>query len=1006
MDSYDSQSRLANIVKSLRSQKNKYLLLKGSSIIAVLFLLTLGLLTILSLFSSSTYYNALLKIVAITIFFIAVAKFIVLPIYKMASAKIFFGDLDALSPGLGEDTLNAVELTKSLKESQDFGTSDDLAISHISETTNRLESYDLTSLYPLSKLRNYAFVILGGAIFALLSVFLTPGNFPSYLFSLNFLPSTNSPNLELANIELKLKYPAYTKLEPKTIQGGSGDITAIKGTEVKFEASPLNSFKEGSLLVKNRVSVPVRKEGRKIKAEFTILSEGTYTIAETSKNIVSKSFNILIDTDKEPTVQISSPSGETIELGAEDRIEIFYEAEDDFNISKLALSLESERTQSENPISFKDSGSKIANGKFVWGPSGFKSKDSETIKLRVLAYDNDTISGPKFGASNSITIKLKDARSKHKEFLNYAEQLMEELIDILGDELNLSHQWKNQNEGSSTKIIDANEIRNEQKKLTQKIEHAISTLDITLSTMAEDEFSDYTFFVGLTNMNLRINELLDHRKYLIESFAKIDMVKLQNLTNREIREFEDDILLLDSILKGDKLIDSLRSSNDLINQYSELSELLNHLKQGNNSDIASQIEQKLNQIKQLMSELAKKVNSISGDIQEGFLNQDAFEAMNMQKQLDQISKLAKDGKVEEALEMLASMSESLQNMMASLENGMQSFGSSMMAKEMSQLNELVSRIENIEKEESLLKDKTGELKKSLLDNPNSKSQNLRDFVDKRMKKTSDLIDNLKEARSKISNNSPSGSNPDGAYLIEKMIEKTQQLSNWIKAMDFNEAQKNAKSIHESTQGLSEMSKLDYGNLGKASEEIGSASKLAQEIRDNLERLGTQKNSEGQFADMAGKQDEIQEETGQLTDELSELGSGFFVSPKLGEKLGQAEDYMGNASKDLRGNQISKAISNQKEAIKALQDAKEQAQDMLQQMRMSAKGNGSPAPMMLGQMQSGQSPQGTDNRYVEIPKVDESQFGREYKQKILEAMKGGSPEGYKELNKKYYDRIIK
>ena len=74
--------------------------------------------------------------------------------------------------------------------------------------------------------------------------------------------------------------------------------------------------------------------------------------------------------------------------------------------------------------------------------------------------------------------------------------------------------------------------------------------------------------------------------------------------------------------------------------------------------------------------------------------------------------------------------------------------------------------------------------------------------------------------------------------------------------------------------------------------------------------------------------------------------------------------------------------------------------------MSAKGNGSSAPMMLGQRQSGQSPQGTDKRYVEIPQIDESQVGKEYKQRILEAMKGGSPKGYIELNKKYYDRIIK
>ncbi|MCH8013667.1 MAG: DUF4175 family protein, partial [Candidatus Dadabacteria bacterium] len=404
-------------------------------------------------------------------------------------------------------------------------------------------------------------------------------------------------------------------------------------------------------------------------------------------------------------------------------------------------------------------------------------------------------------------------------------------------------------------------------------------------------------------------------------------------------------------------------------------------------------------------QLAKKIQGLDGDIQEGFLNQDAFEATNLQTQLNQISKLAREGDIDQALEMLSSLTQSLQNMMASLENGMQSFGSSMMAKEISKLNELISRIEDIEKEETSLKDKTGELKKDLLENPNSPRDNLREFIENEKIKVQELINNLKQARTKIANESPGEANPEGAYLVEKMIEKSEQLNNWLKDMNYIEASKNAKSIEESTKGLNEMSSLNIGNLAKASQEIGRAKHLAQEIRKDLERFNIKGNSENQFGKMAGRQDEIQGQTGDLSSDIGERGDGLFFSPKIGDKLGEAENFMGNASKDLRGQRVSKAISNQDEALKALQEAKEQAQDMLQQMRLSARGNGSPVPMMLGQ-QYGQGMQGTDNRYVEIPAVDESQIGKEFKQRILEAMKGGSPEGYIELNKKYYDRIIK
>lgn len=1009
MDSYDPRSRLANITRSLKKQTYGYLLLKGSVILAIFFLLSIGLASFLSLVSVNPYFLATLKILIALFLLFLIAKLLLIPLHKHAGTNSVLAKLDDISPGLKEDTLNAIELSQDLDKFRVIGTSENLAYGHISNTTSRLESFDLSSVYPLKEYKKYLVPLFSSVIFAVLAIYFASGTFSSYFFSANLVPGKAGDYLQLADIETTLNYPEYTKLEPKVLKG-SFEVRAVKGTEVQFQARPLNGFNRGELIINNGIAVPVELDNGKIKSEFSVLDDGTFLIKETSKGLSSQAFNVIAEADNKPEVKIYSPSGDSLELGSEEKIDIFYEAEDDFEISKMTLNWENQRNHSETPIKTDENFSVEIKGKLIWGPAGVNPEDGDTIKLRVIAYDNDTITGPKAGISNPITIKLKDARSKHRETLNYAEQFMEELLDILGDGINLYSEGEKiisaDNRESAMKVNDPQEFYNKQKRLTQKIDHAVSTLDLTLSSMAEDEYSDYTFFVGLTNMEYRINDLLDERKYLIESHKDVDVAKLNGLMNREIPEFENDILLLDSILKGDKLIDSLRASNELLNEYSDLSDLLNQLKEGDNEEIAKQIQDKLNQIKDLMSKLAKQMDGLGGELQEGYLNQDAFEALNMQKQLDQISQLAKEGKLEEALNLLASMSQSLQNMMASLENGMQSFGSSMMAKEMSKLNELISRIENIESRESSLKEKTEGLKKSLLKNPDLPGQNLRDFIEKEIEKTNELTKNLKDARTRISKNTPEGSSPEGAYLIEKMIEKTEQLGNWLQAMDFNEAEKNAKSIQESTLGLKEMSNINYGSLGKASEEINNASRIAREISEDLKQLATNGGGKGPFDQIASRQNEIKHETGNLNEELSESGSSFFITPQLGEKLGQAENFMENATDDLHGNLVSKAISNQEEALRSLREAKEEAEDMMQQMKMSAGGNGSPAPMMLGQRSSGQSPQGKDTRYVEIPAVDESQIGKEYKQQILEAMKGGSPEGYIKLNKKYYDRIIK
>ncbi len=1020
MESTDSRDKLDTALKGLKVRKKEYLLLKGSSIIVISIFVSLALSTLLSVLFSNPIYYTFLKIAAVLFLILVVIRTLVIPLLTETGTRSVLGKLDKVAAGLGEDTLNALQLKdNNINNSKISGTSKSLALAHIDKITNKVETLDLTSLFPIRNLKKYLIPAVAGAIFASAVLIFVPGNFTSYLLSFNVIPPNSGPHLELADIEITLKYPEYTKLPTGKIKGSRGDIKTMKGTEVIFEAKPLNHFEKGSLIIENGVSVPAIMSGGKIKAGFTVLESGSFIIKETSKTLISETFEIKTQEDTEPSVSISSPLGETIELGSEEKIDIFYKAEDDYGISKLMLTWENEGGQSKTPISKIDQETNAISDKFSWGPSGVNPKSGEIIKLRVLAYDNDTISGPKVGISNAITIILKDAGAKHKETLIYAEQLMEELIDILGDEINISAYKSNisndgastrstENSGNSTaepKVIDIGEVLKMQKRLTQKIEHSLGTLDMTIAKMKEDEYSDFTYFVGLSNMELRIKALLDERKYLIESFAKLDIGRLGRLMRREIYEFEDDILFLDSMLKGEKLVDSLRSSKELFKEYGELSELLKQLNESSNEELNAQIQEKLNQIKDLMSQLAKKMEGLGGDIQEGFLNMDAFEAADLQAQLDQISKLAQEGNIDQALKMLSSMAQSLQNMMASLENGMQSFGSSMMAKEISKLNELISQIEDLQREETSLKGNTGELKRALLENPDLPGDNLRKFVEKEKKKVQELINNLREARTKIASNSPGETSPEGAYLVDKMIEKAEQLNNWLKAMDLREAAKNARSIEESIKGLNEMSNLYIGNLAKASGEIGSAYRLGREIRKDLERFDTKGNSEKQYGNMAGRQDQIKAHTGDLASEVGEKGEGLFFNPGIGDKLGQAEDFMGNASKDLRRQRVSKAISNQDEALKALEEAKQQAQDMLGQMRLSARGNGSPVPMMLGH-QGEQGMGGVENRYVEIPAAGESQIGKEFKQRILEAMKGGSPEGYIELNKKYYDRIIK
>ena len=157
---------------------------------------------------------------------------------------------------------------------------------------------------------------------------------------------------------------------------------------------------------------------------------------------------------------------------------------------------------------------------------------------------------------------------------------------------------------------------------------------------------------------------------------------------------------------------------------------------------------------------------------------------------------------------------------------------------------------------------------------------------------------------------------------------------------------------------------------------------------------------------AERQDEIEKEASALADDLKGLAQGDFPLPgNIGEKLDESKGFMQGASGSLRKKEISKAISNQEEAIKSLKGARESAEGLLEKFQMSARGKGRPVPFVLrrGFQEGGQ---GVDTGYVDIPSPAESEIGKEFKENLMEALREGSPRGFEELNKKYYEKIIK
>ena len=196
------------------------------------------------------------------------------------------------------------------------------------------------------------------------------------------------------------------------------------------------------------------------------------------------------------------------------------------------------------------------------------------------------------------------------------------------------------------------------------------------------------------------------------------------------------------------------------------------------------------------------------------------------------------------------------------------------------------------------------------------------------------------------------------------------------------------NLEDSAQALEDLGRAGIKSLTKSPREIENTKRLASEIRRDLRNLENSNARDPGFSEIASRQDEIRSDTEGLSGDIEELAEELPLTPEIGGKVNEAGRFMSKASKTLEENEISRAISNQDEAVRALREAREQAEDMMQKFQASAGGGMIPVPMALGQKGMRHSPQGVDTRYVEIPQSEDTGIGKEFKERILRAMKGG------------------
>ena len=158
---------------------------------------------------------------------------------------------------------------------------------------------------------------------------------------------------------------------------------------------------------------------------------------------------------------------------------------------------------------------------------------------------------------------------------------------------------------------------------------------------------------------------------------------------------------------------------------------------------------------------------------------------------------------------------------------------------------------------------------------------------------------------------------------------------------------------------------------------------------------------------AQKQKELQEEAEELKEEADKLSRhNPFMDEMADNHLDMASKSMGGAKEKLSKQDAQGAVVDERESLYRLAEAKKGMEKAKERIEQGMMGEGIPMPMpgpFRGKGGEGQF--GASTEKVEIPSEEAYKVPKEFRQDILDALKEGLPEKYKDLNKDYYQRLV-
>ncbi len=1112
-----SQASQSTITSSLRTVCKAAVLdrvLGGMALLfsAGLFLFMLGALCIHALLHfplvlATSYISSL---AVLSLLFL---KVLLLPLRSLLNRERVALLIEQKYPSLNNSLISSVQLTTAKSRKKAAAYSEQLISMLADDTANRLKRLDIGRVIDKGFLRLSCTILIANVlVFGIVCVSkrsYVNKNIPllfSYLINGKAvgemgLAAYTGP--AIGDITINYRYPLYSGLPSRTEYNTSGDVKALKGSEVQISAMSDRALASAGVVLNNTTRIPLVIENSKtMKGALSLLESGTY-IFETT-DLHGRTFQdetphaIRVDTDQFPEIVINAPAKD-IGVNEKDTVQLTYTAKDDFGISEISLVFEQENERKTKTLSHFSKRQTQYSGAYAWSLSELGLHPDDKIAYHIEVKDNDTITGPKTSSSKTYYLEIYSSKKKHQELVQLQEALLQEMLRMLSDDL--------------TKRIDderctsGDYLAMTQDGINERAERIINLFTDILVGMQDDTMANYSVYYSLENLKGKFRNVTEKKRLAIrqsllnrrgDTIPISVLNELQKVQDEEVSETENIILFLNDVIKKQKMEEVLDTGKSLIQSQGNIEKLLEKLNQGGDEKLNEKVLSELKHIEETIQQMMEKLMQMAqGEHLDEFLNADALkqiEQNDIMKELDAMKDAFNKGDLNEALQAAQKMLSALQGMMDQMKSSAQNFADSSYSDKLRDTNRLLNKLSELENKEKTLTENTDALKRDIQKRTSESTQEtLKSFFEKQGKRIETIKEDISQTKEILAKNkllqeylsvnrdlkrmaeerdamasrfselfgseeeadsfreesdklvdlsrrnaelnreiNKDPMQRDLLYMSRELPQTEESLSHleeMLKGWDANEslglAKETARNFNQwnarmrNTLEQKKVAKKEdvSGKDRQVPEKINDAANLNQQIIKDLEAI-MQTIEEQQRASLtqedrdtlqkyAEEQKELQEETDDLKEMADKLSQqNPFMDENADNQIDLASKSMKGAGEKLKRHNAPGAVIDERESLYRLAEAKKSMEMAKERIAKGMMGGGMPMPMpgpFRGQMGEGQF--GASTEKVEIPSEEAYKVPKEYRQDILDAMKEGLPEKYKDLNKDYYQRLV-